>query len=168
MKKFSFIAILTFCVHFNAQTQNVNFVDSSGYKQGLWVEYRVEPSEIISNGLRTYSIDSSYIMIDDLLIYDKRIKKYTLLKQVGQYKNSLRVGIWSEYTYDGRLHRRVNYKDGIINGECTKYYKSGSMLARSIISNSKFTLVEYYKQTGELHRVDTVFTNKVVKSFDGF
>lgn len=168
MKKFSFFTILAFCGHFIAHTQNVNLVDSSGYKQGLWVEYRVEPSKIILNGLQTYSIDSSYILIDDLLIYDKRIRKYTLLKQVGQYKNSLRVGVWSEYSYDGRLRRRVTYKDGIINGECTKYYKSGSMLSRSIISNSKFTLVEYYRQTGELFRVDTTFTNIEVKSFYGF
>lgn len=168
MRNLIFCVILTFCTQFYAQSQVINYVDSCGYKQGLWMEYRVEPSKIIAYGLESYSLDSSFIILDDLLIYDKRSKKYNLLKQVGHYKNSLRAGIWSEYTYDGRLHRRVNYKEGIINGECSKYYKSSSLLARSIISYSKFTIVEYYRETGELYRTDTVLTSEVVKSYRGF
>ena len=49
-----FILLTSYCT---AQEFS-NVVDSLGYKQGRWIEYKPLPTRIVKNGLEIYSSDS--------------------------------------------------------------------------------------------------------------
>lgn len=126
-----------------------NFVDSLGYKQGRWIEYRPLPTTIREGGLKTYSADSTIVYIQDLYLYEE----CSLEKQIGDYENSFREGLWSLFWPDGILKCHVNYSHGIPVGEIITYYRNGTIAIKGVISYDLHSKWESYDENGNQIRI---------------
>jgi antitoxin component YwqK of YwqJK toxin-antitoxin module len=124
-----------------------NLYDSHGYKQGRWIEYKAVPSSIVVNGKEIYSADSSIVYSDDLYLYEGEC---IFEKQVGEYKNSLREGLWKLYFPEGILFGQINYYCGIPLGEIVLYYSNGNVALKGEISYDLHTKWETYDEEGKL------------------
>lgn len=169
MKRAFFVLQLLIATLYTVSAQSINIIDSMGYKQGLWIEYRVDPIGLDQNGILAYSPDSNIVYHADIPIYGRKCSKSGILRQIGNYNNSLRDGIWTLYRSDGTLFRRVNYKNGIITGKITSYYQNGSLIAeREIQHNQKLFLINYFNEDGSFYRQDTTTVQKEMINYSEF
>lgn len=151
--------LLTICCKAQEFT---NVVDSLGYKQGKWIEYKPLPTRIAKNGLKIYSADSSTVYFQDLYFYEGECY---LEKQVGDYKYSLREGPWTLYWPSGKLKGHLNYSHGIPYGEFIIYYESGTPVIKGNISYDLHSKRETYDENGNLIRVIEGPPNGLIKNF---
>lgn len=124
-----------------------NQYDSLGYKQGIWIEYKAVPSSIIENGKKSYSADSSIVYTEDLFLYEGNCD---FEKQVGEYKNSLREGLWKLYYPGIILFGQINYYRGIPFGEIVLYYSNGNVALKGKISYDLHSKWETFDEEGNL------------------
>ena len=140
------IALILTAVLCEAQ-EFTNLYDSLGFKQGIWIEYKAVPSTIVENGKETYSADSSIVYIDDLYLYEGEC---VFEKQIGEYKNSLREGLWKLYFPEGILFGQINYYRGIPFGEIVLFYSNGNVALKGKISYDLHSKWETYDEDGNL------------------
>lgn len=160
-KKHSFFILIFVLLSFYGKAQVfINSYDSIGYKQGKWIEYRAIPTGTITGGQKVYNSDSSIVYSSDLDVYEGDC---FLIKQVGNYGNSLRVDLWKEYWPNGLLKNEVNYSKGIPLGECAFYYEDGKLLMRGIISYDSLSIREIYDQKGKLIRIEKGSAKETIK-----
>ena len=124
-------SILTFLVgDLDAQITE-NAVDSLGFKQGYWREFRV-PINVVTEeiGIKIPEISSEYYY----LTKDKDRKYFPIIECVGKYYNGLKIGIWYEYYGNGILKNQIEYKNGVPYGDCITFWGNGNLKEKFTIS----------------------------------
>lgn len=56
-------------------------------------------------------------------------------KEVGDFKNGEKDGIWTEKYETGQIMQETPYKNGVINGICRTYYTNGQVLEEIVFEN---------------------------------
>lgn len=107
-------------------TDKVNYRDSNGLRQGIW--YIRE----ISKNFSGFSFNEFY--------------------STGTFKNGKKEGVWRYYNYHGRqLNRKVQYKNGIIDGEVFVYDLKGVNTAYyQYVNGEKSGLYRAYYDDGKI------------------
>ncbi len=160
-----YISIFVFLSSHGKAQVFINLYDSIGYKQGDWIEYRAIPTGILEGGRQTYNSDSSIVYSSDLDVYEGEC---FLIKQVGIYVNSLRVGLWKEYWPNGELRSKVNYSNGIPHGEYSLYFGDEKLAMKGFISYDSPSIREIYDENGILIKIDEVSAQQIIISIDRF
>ncbi|MDY0103509.1 MAG: hypothetical protein RBS07_11260 [Lentimicrobium sp.] len=148
----------------NCEAQEfTNHYDSLGFKQGLWIEYKAVPNTIVENGKESYNADSSVVYIEDLFLYEGNCD---FEKQVGEYKNSLREGLWKLYYPEIILFGQINYYHGVPLGEIILFYSNGNVALKGEISYDLHSKWETYDEEGNLLQSLEGSAKEIVRAID--
>jgi len=124
-----------------------NYVDSLGFKQGLWHEFKVPTYLATENiGIKTPKITSEYYY----LTKDRDRKFFPIIECIGKYINGLKTGVWVEYYGNGNIKSKIEFKKGIPNGKCEMFWGNGVLKEKFSINSNDSTQVLMYNQTGKL------------------
>jgi hypothetical protein len=137
---------------------------NNGLKIGLWIEYPIDTSILISdNNIRNDTARS-------------KVLKPKIAKELGMYFEGKRYGIWTIFTYDKvfkrnestwELHKTIEYRNGLKEDKEIMYFPWGEPM--SIITNKENTaigLVSYFAG-GQIQKVIKKRGSKTITiSFD--
>ena len=138
MKFFLFI-LLTFSISINAQ--NINQLNSSGKKHGIWkktydngnLRYSGEFSNDIPIGIFYYYYKTGELQLEKEFFHKGTAAatyifyKNGNLKASGLYVNELKDSTWNYYNRDSVLILQEVYSKGILNGAVKTFYDEGSI-----------------------------------------
>ncbi len=149
MKKFRvllWLSILSCCVlNSKAQRYTPNIVDTLGYKQGVWTEFRI-PFEL-ANGevfIKFPDVKKEYYS----LAKDHDRQYFPIIECIGEYNNGLKTGVWIEYYWNDTISSRIKYKDGVPFGQCAKFWISGALKMGFVIGIADSVFVSFYNSEG--------------------
>jgi len=150
MKKFLLPALIIFLISTISFAQNVgqkgdtliNYKDINGMKQGKWTKkYKSGKTAYIATfkndkliGLYQRFHTTGKLGLE--VNYDENESGYAKiyyddgkLGAEGNYINrNVKDGLWKFYGVDGKLIIEINYKNGILNGKESKYWRNGNLM----------------------------------------
>jgi effector-binding domain-containing protein len=144
------------------EAQNMyNVVDSIGYKQGMWIEFKI-PFGMVTEyvGIKIPDIDSEYYY----LTKDRDRKYFPIIECVGKYENGHKTGVWYEYYGNDTIKSRVLYDAGIPTGYCKTFWGTGTLKEEFTINSSDSVPYKAYNLNGELIIEKTIPKDRVIKS----
>ena len=156
------ILVLTCFYMIGVKSQNTyNIVDSTGYKQGMWLEFKI-PFGMVTEyvGVKIPDIDSEYYY----LTKDKDRKFFPIIECVGGYENGQKTGLWYEYYGNDTIKSKVFYNAGIPTGHCKTFWGSGILKEEFTISSSDSVPYKAYNLNGELIIEKALPKDRVIKS----
>ncbi len=131
----------------NSQEQ-INKVDSCGYKQGGWLEYKVLPLSIIEkNVLMLDPTDSTKLYVVDKLDFGDSC---FVIKGIGKYRDGLKDGLWTEYYPNGQFKSQIQYQEGIPFGQYKTFWPNGKVKTECTIGVADSVFIKAYKNNGDL------------------
>ena len=159
-----YMLFLSLCCSFcYAQKVRTNQLDSSGVKQGYWIEYD-------SLAVEGYSV-SAQIEKDSLGKTDHQYfidTKFDLIKHVGYYENGNKTGVWK--LFKGKaLWMKVSYDNGHRVKIEVLFSNGKPLYIAEKVNNEQFIVKEYSKkglQLKELYiKVEFINNAEEVKLF---
>ncbi len=154
------ILILFFYYQTNAQI-TLNLVDSIGFKQGKWKEFKI-PFDIATQyiGIKIPKVSAEYYF----LTQDRDRKYFPIVECIGEYKDGLKTGIWLEYYSSGNIKSQIEYKKGIPDGMCEIYWESGNLKMKCVIKSETYFPITIYNEDGSILHKQRVTKSEVLKS----
>ncbi|MBN2660733.1 MAG: hypothetical protein JXR54_05640 [Tannerellaceae bacterium] len=161
MKLIYFAPLLILCwLTCNSQTNNINNLDSSGLKQGNWIEY----DSLAISGI-IYSIqlqpDSINHMKNDQI---NVASEYELIKHVGLYINGNKDGVWEIFKSNNTLWMKVNYRNGI-RTRFEIFFPNGKHLYTAKDFDKENFLIKEYSKEGKLIK-EKYFKKELINSIE--
>ncbi len=149
MKIFSLLlySVLTCCVlNIRGQSFTPNSVDSLGNKQGKWTEFRI-PFEIATGEvlIKFPGLKKDYYSLKK----EEDRKYFPIMEWVGEYEKGRKNGEWVEYYWNDTISSRINFKEGVPFGRCSKYWISGALKMEFEIGITDSVPVSTYDSKGE-------------------
>lgn len=141
---------------YGQESKLTNEIDSLGLKQGEWIELEAKPDII---GVTHIDLENGGSV--DRMRYN--FNNYLVLKYVGIYKDGLRDGEWKVYSLDEKIRYLINYKDGVIFGNCIKYHANGKIHLIGFIDRKSLTKVSYYDKVGQFIKDADWYTSGFVE-----
>ena len=90
------------------------------------------------------------------LTKDEDRKFFPIIECIGEYQNSLKVGVWTEYYGNGKIKNQIEYKNGVPYGKCLSFWGNGVLKEEFIISSADSTKITIYDKNGNLHTTKMV------------
>lgn len=75
------------------------------------------------------------------------------LRSEGQLKHSWNDGLWIFYDEEGKLYSKINYANGMMNGDATRFYPNGSKRSFNFKNNIKNGESVYSDEEGRLLQI---------------
>lgn len=164
MKRIIFFGLIL-CVTFDAYCQAISFVKDSimnyymesGFSnknfrsKGEWDK----KTDIRYGKWIDYEVAKTFAYISDNEGNPKQIFGQYLIYGEGNFVDSKREGKWELYLIEDKsfkniLQRKVNYKNGLMEGEFTHFYPSGKVGIEGLYSNEKLDgLIKSYYENGK-------------------
>lgn len=124
-----------------------NIVDSLGFKQGVWEEYRI-PYSVVNQDVEVVIPQTKCGYY--LLTKNKDRKLFPIIESKGAYKDGLKIGVWIEYYSNGIIKSQIEYKNGVPNGGCKMYWENGNLKMECVIPRDGNFLMLIYNEYGTL------------------
>lgn len=139
----------------------LNKVDSLGLKQGMWKEFKI-PFDFVTQyiAIKVPKIKRDYY----LLTKDKDRKYFPIIECIGEYKNGMKAGIWSEYYSNGKIKSQVEYENGIPFGKCKFFWENGVLEMECIIGTETNIPTIIYEENGTLLSKEIGVKSEVIKA----
>ena len=113
-----FVVTFTFLSFSIVAQVTPNIVDSKGLKQGMWREFKVPINFVTEKiGIKLPEKKSEFYY----LTKDEDRKFFPIIECIGEYQNSLKVGVWTEYYGNGKIKNQIEYKNGVPYGKCLSF-----------------------------------------------
>lgn len=134
------------------KSDTFNFRDEQGKIQGEGIQFELD--SIVFPGLSSYTLgyhDGSAIATCQY--HEEPTNVYYKIKGVsyGQYKDNLKIGIWTEYWPNGERWIELNYLDGIIQGKVKVFYETVELMyVGEVVKNEDTVLLKKYSKKGLL------------------
>ena len=162
MKHVIIIIALVFCFSSGIEAQiTPNKVDSLGFKQGMWREFKV-PTNLATEeiGIKAPKFTSEYYY----LTKDKDRKFFPIIECIGEYENGFKTGEWLEFYGNGNIKSRIQYKEGVPSGICKDYWGTGIIKAEYNINLSDSIVYTAYEVNGDLMIKKVVPKIRIIKA----
>ncbi|HEY9115695.1 MAG TPA: hypothetical protein VIN10_13430 [Bacteroidales bacterium] len=164
MRSCQFILLIVLFIFnvFAAEAQvTPNNVDSLGFKQGMWREFKI-PFGIVTDyvGIEIPQVDDKYYY----LTKDKDRKYFPIIECIGEYKNGLKTGVWKEFHGNGNLKSQIEYKKGVPIGNGKMFWGNGVLKEEFTISSEDSISVKTYNLNGNLMDEMVVPKTRVIKA----
>ncbi len=130
-----------------------NRIDSIGFKQGDWKEYKA-PYIAVENDVWTRVEAGSYSL--------KEI--FPIILCLGRYEDGQKTGIWLEYHANGQKKTEINYRKGVPFGECRMFWYNGILKMECVISSEGNFPITIYNEDGTLLSEQEGIREVVIKS----
>jgi len=78
------------------------------------------------------------------------------IESIGNFKNSLKQGLWEYFYPSGKTKKKIYYKNGIPTSNFKIYRENGTLMIGFVIKNDSTCEISKYKENGDL--IETIIS----------